>query len=129
MAKPVAVIAAVKAGPQPPIADWYVGTYGINPADAKKIRAKGCRYATVFAIKKGFRDTRKLPADDAAKLDPTFAGPIPGARATSPSETGCGSLEATGSSTSPRTTRGRGRSRPLSPCSTSPAASSSETSC
>jgi hypothetical protein len=90
MAKPVAVIAAferdalpkilaaVKAGPQPPIADWYVGTYGINPADAKKIRAKGCRYAPVFAIKKGFRDARKLPAEDAAKLDPTFAGRIPG---------------------------------------------------
>src|SRR5688572_20607074 len=94
MARPVAVIAAfsksalpgilaeIAAGPEPPIADWYVGTYGIDPADARKIRRRGCLYAPVFGIQPstsaGFREGRKLPAADEAKLEPTFKGPIPG---------------------------------------------------
>src|SRR6266545_1833951 len=94
MARPVAVIAAfnttalpeilaeIAGGPQPPIADWYLGTYGIEPADARKIKAKGCRYAPVFGVQPstsaGFRAGRKLPAADEAKLEPTFKGPIPG---------------------------------------------------
>lgn len=94
MARPFALIAAfsksalpgilaeIAAGPQPPIADWYVGTYGIDPADARKIHRKGCRYAPVFGIQPstsaGFREGRKLPAADEAKLEPTFKGPIPG---------------------------------------------------
>lgn len=94
MARPVAVIAAfskaalpeilaeIAAGPEPPIADWYVGTYGIDPADARKIERKGCRYAPVFGIQPstsaGFRAGRKLPPEDEAKLKPTFKGPIPG---------------------------------------------------
>jgi hypothetical protein len=94
MAKPIALIAAfsgvalprilaeIAAGPQPPIADWHVGTYGIDPADARTIRNSGCRYAPVFGIQPstsaGFREGRKLPAADEAKLEPTFKGPIPG---------------------------------------------------
>jgi hypothetical protein len=94
MAKPIALIAAfsgvafprilaeIADGPQPPIADWYVGTYGIDPAQARKIKAKGCRYAPVFGIQlsttEAFRAGRKLPAADEAKLEPTFKGPIPG---------------------------------------------------
>jgi hypothetical protein len=94
MARPVAVIAAfsksalpgilaeIAAGPRPPIADWYVGTYGIDPAQAKKIVAKRCRYAPVFGIQPstsaGFREGRKLPDEDEGQLEPTFRGPIPG---------------------------------------------------
>ena len=94
MAKPIALIAAfsgvalprildeIADGPQPPIADWFIGTYGIDPADARKIKAKGFRYAPVFGIQlsttEGFRAGRRLPAADEAKLEPTFKGPIPG---------------------------------------------------
>ena len=94
MAKPVALIAAfsgialprilaeIADGPQPPIADWFVGTYGIDPSDARKIRNSGCRYAPVFGIQlsttEGFRAGRKLPAADEAQLEPTFKGPVPG---------------------------------------------------
>ncbi len=62
------ILAEIAGGPQPPIADWYLGTYGIEPADARKIKAKGCRYAPVFGVQPstsaGFRAGRKLPAAD-----------------------------------------------------------------
>jgi hypothetical protein len=48
------ILAEVRSGPQPPIADWYIGTYGINPVDAAKIaRVPGCHYAPVFCFQPG----------------------------------------------------------------------------
>jgi hypothetical protein len=62
-AKPIALVAAygsrqldrilraIADGPDPPIADWFVGTYGINGRDAARITAvRGCHYAPVFCI-------------------------------------------------------------------------------
>lgn len=75
------ILAQIAAGPQPPVADWYVGTYGISKAMAEKIAARGLRYAPVFAIQphtsKNVRAQRRLRKAEEALLDPDFAGPIP----------------------------------------------------
>jgi hypothetical protein len=95
MAKPVALITAFSArvlprildaiadGPQPPAADWFVGTYGVNERAAELVlAAPGCRYAPVFGIQPHTsahaRKRRHLPRELAAKLDRTRAGAIPG---------------------------------------------------
>src|SRR5215211_4444032 len=95
MAKPVAVVAAFSAGvlprildtiaggPQPPAADWFLGTYGVNKRASELIcAAPGCKYAPVFGIQPhtsaAAREGRKLPRAQAAKLDRTRAGHIPG---------------------------------------------------
>lgn len=45
------LLSAIRAGPSPPIADWYIGSYGINPRHAASIAAvPGCHYAPVFGI-------------------------------------------------------------------------------
>ena len=101
MPKPVAVVAAFSAGvlprildtiasgPQPPVADWFVGTYGVNKRASELICATpGCRYAPVFGIQPhtsaAAREGRKLPGAQAAKLDRTRAGRIPGTDAVPP---------------------------------------------
>ena len=100
MARPVALIttfsknalpgilAAIEAGPQPPVADWYVGTYGISKAMASEITATGCRYAPVFAIQPKTtlraREKRQVPKDHDSLLDPALAGEIPGKGAVIP---------------------------------------------
>jgi hypothetical protein len=95
MAKPVAVIAAfgagalprildtIASGPQPPAADWFVGTYGINREASELIRATpGCRYAPVFGIQPhtsaAARRGRELSRARALLVDRSRAGPIPG---------------------------------------------------
>jgi hypothetical protein len=93
MARPVALItnfsktgfprilAQIEAGPRPPIADWYVGTYGISKPMAEKITAAGFRYAPVFAIQPhtsaNVREKRRVRKAEASLLDPAFAGEIP----------------------------------------------------
>ena len=101
MAKPVAVVAAfsaqilprildtISSGPQPPKADWFVGTYGVNKRASELICAtSGCKYAPVFGIQPhtsaSAREGRKLPRAHAAKLDRTRAGHIPGSDAVPP---------------------------------------------
>jgi hypothetical protein len=95
MAKPVALITAFSArvlpqileaiaeGPQPPVADWFVGTYGINKRASELIvGVPGCRYAPVFGIQPhtsaGARKRRNLPRTLAAKVDRTRTGALPG---------------------------------------------------
>jgi hypothetical protein len=93
MARPVALITnfrkdafprildQIAAGPRPPVADWYVGTYGISKAMAEKIAAKGFRYAPVCAIQphtsRKIRKKRQLRKAEEALLRPEFAGEIP----------------------------------------------------
>jgi hypothetical protein len=103
MAKPVAVIAAFGAtslprileaiadGPQPPAADWFVGTYGVNKRASELIvQVPGCRYAPVFGIQPHTsaraRKHRDVPRQLAARLDRTRTGAIPGDEAVPPSE-------------------------------------------
>jgi hypothetical protein len=94
MAKPVALITAFSAsvlprileaiadGPQPPVADWFVGTYGINKRTSELVLGAGCRYAPVFGIQPHTsakaRKGRDLSRQLAAKVDRTRAGAIPG---------------------------------------------------
>lgn len=100
MARPVALItnfsknafprilAQVAAGPQPPVADWYIGTYGISKPMADKITAAGFRYAPVFAIQPRtsvkIRAQRRVRKAEESLLDPAFAGKIPGSGAIIP---------------------------------------------
>jgi hypothetical protein len=93
MAKPVALITnfrkdafprilgQIAAGPRPPVADWYVGTYGISKEMAEKITAKGFLYAPVCAIQphtsRKIRKKRQLRKTEEALLRPDFAGEIP----------------------------------------------------
>ena len=94
--KPVAVITvysaaaqqrildAIAAGPKPPIANWFVGTYGINKATAAKVaEVPGCKYAPVFCIQpttgRRARLSRRLSKQDAVVVgDAEHAGEIPG---------------------------------------------------
>ena len=93
--KPVALITAftdavlsgvleeIAAGPSPPIADWYIGTYGLNRTIADRVAATpGCQYAPVFCIQpstsKQTRRSRRVSSDVASHLDPAHAGEIPG---------------------------------------------------
>jgi hypothetical protein len=102
MAKPVALITAFSAsvlprileaiadGPQPPLADWFVGTYGINKRASELILAvPGCRYAPVFGIQPHTsaraRQRRDLTRQLAAKVDRTRVGAIPGGDEVMPS--------------------------------------------
>jgi hypothetical protein len=81
------ILDAVAAGPSPPIADWFIGTFGVNQAAAEAIAAvPGCRYAPVFCIQprtgKRTRLRRRLSPQEAAQLpDTTHAGEIPGTSA------------------------------------------------
>jgi hypothetical protein len=101
MPKPVAVVAAfsagvlprildtIAAGPQPPVADWFVGTYGVNGHASELIRATpGCKYAPVFGIQPhtsaSAREMRRVTRAQAMLLDRTRAGPIPGTDAVPP---------------------------------------------
>ena len=93
MARPVALItnfskngfprilAQVAAGPRPPVADWYIGTYGISKPMAEKVTAAGFRYAPVFAIQPHtsakIRARRRVRKAEEALLNPDFAGEIP----------------------------------------------------
>lgn len=76
------ILAEIEAGPQPPVADWYIGTYGISKPVADAIAAAGFRYAPVCAIQPktspGIREQRRVRKSEAALLDPDFAGRIPG---------------------------------------------------
>ena len=97
-AKPVALITAftdaaltvilreIAAGPQPPKARWFVGTYGISKKIAGLVAdTPGCDYAPVFSIQpatsKAVRKKRGLSAKVAAQLDKAHAGEIPGSAA------------------------------------------------
>jgi hypothetical protein len=81
------ILGEIAAGPSPPIADWFVGTYGINKAIAQEVSGvEGCRYAPVFAIQPQTsmqaRLRRRLPAEEAARVeDAAHAGEIPGTAA------------------------------------------------
>jgi hypothetical protein len=103
MPKPVAVVAVfstgvlpriletVSSGPQPPVADWFVGSYGINKRASELVcAAPGCKYAPVFGIQPhtsaSARAGRKLSRAQAALLDRTRAGRIPGADAVPPDD-------------------------------------------
>jgi len=77
------VLDAIAAGPKPPVANWFVGTYGINKATAAKAAEAGCKYAPVFCIQpttgKRARMQRRLSKQDAAVVgDVEHAGEIPG---------------------------------------------------
>jgi hypothetical protein len=95
MAKPVALItlfgdavlprilAEIAAGASPPIADWFIGTYGVNRATAARISATpGCHYAPAFSIQpdtsKQTRLRRRVSKEVASHLDDAHAGEIPG---------------------------------------------------
>jgi hypothetical protein len=100
MARPVALItnfsktafprilSQIATEPGPPVADWYIGTYGISKPMAEKIAAKGFKYAPVFAIQPHtsakVRAERRVRKAEAALLDPAFAGKIPGSGAIIP---------------------------------------------
>ncbi|MGZ4357246.1 MAG: hypothetical protein ACXVRU_10590 [Gaiellaceae bacterium] len=80
------ILAEIAAGPQPPVADWFVGTFGISPSTATQVAATpGCRHAPVFGIQPGTskhaRKGRQVSSADAAKLDPAHQGEIPGTSA------------------------------------------------
>ena len=93
--KPVALVTAftdaaltvilqeIAAGPRPPVAQWFVGTYGINRQVANLVAdTPGCTYAPVFCIQpttsKQARMKRRVAAEVATHLDPAHAGEIPG---------------------------------------------------
>jgi hypothetical protein len=94
MARPVALITnygkttfprilgEIEAVPRPPIADWYIGSYGISKPQAEAIAAAGFRYAPMFAIQPdtsaGLRERRRVTKKEEALLDPELAGRIPG---------------------------------------------------
>jgi hypothetical protein len=45
------ILAEIAAGPNPPAAQWFIGTYGINRDVADRVHAvRGCHYAPVFCI-------------------------------------------------------------------------------
>ena len=77
------ILDEIASGPQPPVADWFIGSFGINASTAAKVAATpGCQYAPVFGIQprtsKQARKGRKLSTTDEAKLDAAHAGEIPG---------------------------------------------------
>ncbi len=77
------ILAEIAAGPQPPVADWFIGTYGVNKTTAAQVAATpGCRYAPVFSIQpdtsKQARLGRRVPEEVASQLDAAHGGEIPG---------------------------------------------------
>ena len=77
------VLDTIAAGPKPPIANWFVGTYGINKVTAAKLAEAGCKYAPVFCIQpttgRRARMRRQLSKEDAAVVgDVEHAGEVPG---------------------------------------------------
>jgi hypothetical protein len=76
------ILDEIESGPRPPVADWYIGTYGISKPQAHAIATAGFRYAPVFAIQphtsSGVRERRRVTQREAAHLDPDLAGRIPG---------------------------------------------------
>jgi hypothetical protein len=76
------ILAEIEAEPRPPIADWYIGTYGISKPQAEAVAAAGFRYAPVFAIQPrtsaGVRERRRVTKNEEAPLDPDLAGRVPG---------------------------------------------------
>jgi hypothetical protein len=75
------ILAQITAGPRPPVADWYVGTYGISKPMSEAVTAAGCFYAPVFAIQPHtsmrVRQKRRVRSAEDALLDPAFSGAIP----------------------------------------------------
>jgi hypothetical protein len=82
------ILSEIEAGPHPPTADWYIGTYGISKPVADAVAAAGFLYAPVFAIQpktsSGVREQRRVRKTEAALLDPDLAGRIPGSGAVVP---------------------------------------------
>ena len=77
------ILGEIKAGPTPPRADWFVGTFGVNKPMAAQIVAAGARYAPVFCVQpttgKQTRLRRQLPPAEAARIgDAAHAGAVPG---------------------------------------------------
>jgi len=76
------IVSEIEAGPRPPVADWYIGTYGISKPLGQALAAAHVRYAPVFAIQphtsSGVRERRRVTTKEAALLDREFAGKIPG---------------------------------------------------
>ena len=77
------ILKEIANGSAPPRADWFVGTFGINKDVAEAVtRIPGAKYAPVFCVQpqtgKQTRMGRRLSEEDAAKIDPAHAGPIPG---------------------------------------------------
>jgi hypothetical protein len=63
-----------------PVADAFLGSYGISRADAQVIAPVG-QYAPIFAVQPqtsaAARANRHLSPDETAAVDPTFSGPVP----------------------------------------------------
>ncbi len=78
------ILDEIAEGPLPLVADWFVGTYGVNKVMAERVAAVfGCRYAPVFGIQPGTsmqaRLQRRLPRGFAVVVgDAAHAGEIPG---------------------------------------------------
>jgi hypothetical protein len=73
---------AIAAADIPPGTDVYVGTYGPGREVAEAVRSvPGVRYAPMFSIQPGTSRRayagRQLSPDEAASLDPRYAGAIP----------------------------------------------------
>jgi hypothetical protein len=80
------ILAEIAAGPQPPAAQWFVGTYGISRTIAGLVAdTPGCTYAPVFSIQpatsKAARKKRSVSAEVATHLDTAHSGEIPGSSA------------------------------------------------
>jgi hypothetical protein len=78
------ILNEIAAGPTPPIADWFIGTFGVNKAAAELVAGTtGCNYAPVFGIQprtsRMTRQRRRVPKDDTLRIgDAAHAGEIPG---------------------------------------------------
>jgi hypothetical protein len=78
------ILNEIAAGPRPPVADWFVGTFGVNKAAAERVAGvRGCRYAPVFGIQPATsmqaRLKRRLSKELASRVgDAAHAGEIPG---------------------------------------------------
>lgn len=78
------ILDEIAAGPKPPIADWFVGTFGVNKAVAAQVAAvPGCRYAPVFCVQPQtglqLRLRRRVSKEHTALVgDAVHAGEIPG---------------------------------------------------
>jgi hypothetical protein len=81
------ILGAIADGPDPPIADWFIGTYGINGRDAARItRVRGCHYAPVFCIQPNtsmkIRKQRPMARRRFGEaVDKVHVGEIPGSSA------------------------------------------------
>jgi hypothetical protein len=77
------ILEEIGDGPDPPVADWFVGTYGVNNSIAQRVVATpGCKYAPVFSIQpdnsRQARLRRRVPPEVASQLEAAHSGEIPG---------------------------------------------------